>query len=138
MFTPSDDQQYKFDKEDKGTEGVPAHLFTATGLLIPVFVSEHCKTFETVIKDVPRSWRDRLFSRPWQPLKSTKPKEFQELVPAIFLIDETANKKNFLSPTKYILCHPSLEAKVKQGIKDGRVVLKRGRDSMTDPHGDEG
>lgn len=77
----------------------------------PVIYSVYCGTYEDKI--VPRTWRERLLSRPWRPWEKTK--TVNEFVPNVLMVG---------SPP-IIVAHPSLKDAVEAEVaKLGRAYEK--------------
>ena len=68
----------------------------------PVVISE----WATIEKKIDRTWRDRLFSRPWQPLKKMK----IEKEPAMYMVNDS--QMSFMTGQDYFVIHPSLKIEV--------------------------
>ncbi len=69
---------------------------------VPVYADEDCRS-TTKFRDVPRTWKERLFTRPWRPLRKTR----TEGIPVAFVVTEPAMWP-LTEPTKKVIAHPEI------------------------------
>jgi len=79
---------------------------------IPVITSPHMTEPVEVEREIKRSWKERLFTWPWQPWLSTK---------VITVIEHHPRQDIVIAPAstggQMIVCHPSVEHVIRDRIR---------------------
>ena len=74
----------------------------------PIIESNHCTISEQ--RRVPRSWKERLFSRPWRPLQTHKTITVQVPDPHVYMLEGLRGP--------LLICHPITAITLREQMSD--------------------
>lgn len=95
----------------KNTMGEMGLLYRIAGLTLQVIYDPlACKDVQVKVK---RTWRERLFTRPWQPWKSYRRETKKE--PAIFVLRQFSFLGTY---QRVVVAHPSFQSQIAEMFRE--------------------